>query len=95
MEDGFETTFWHGALVHENLSPIPRRPLSVTSYYERNLPPTPATQNLRNDSNDDDDESYTDDDWETIEIRPQSLFYALRNKNSPPPPRQLKKKREV
>jgi len=71
--------------VHGNSSPMPRSPL-WTSYEPRPIA-TPAV-NLLDDSSG----SHSDDDWEEVEIRPQSFLYALQHENILPPARRLRKK---
>lgn len=78
--------------VDGNSSPMPISPLSLS--YGTNSMATPIIQTAPN-NDDQNGDSYSDDEWEQVDIRPQSILYALRHLNRPPPPRRLKKKRRV
>ena len=75
--------------VHGDSSPMPRSPLWASSSYEPQPIATPAANVLNDDRYSSDSDS--DDDWEEIEIRPQSFLYALQHENKLPPGRRLKK----
>ena len=76
--------------VHGSSSPMPRSPSWEGSSYEPQPIATPPV-NLLDDPCYSSD-SHSDDDWEKIELRPQSFLYALQHQNNLPPPRRLKKK---
>jgi len=63
--------------MHGNSSSMPRTPLSPTSPHGPSPLATPAARNLHDDG----DHSFSGDDWEEIEVRPQSFLYALRHEN--------------
>lgn len=74
---------------HRSLPPIPASSSQATSFYGV---ATPVAQSVHGDG-DRNDDSHNDDDWEEVEIRPQSLVYAMMLNNCLPPPKRLKKRR--
>jgi hypothetical protein len=68
-------------------SPMPGTPFPATASYELSPLATPFPRDLHDDGDND------DDDWERVDIRPQSALLALQYEHGSLSPRRLKKKR--